>query len=213
MKILRNPSILLLMGMLVFLLETCSKSKTEAGENTTVKAENTAMANTPVQMDALMSTMGVQRFQKKIAAPDFELQNLDDKLVSLKDFRGKFVMLNFMATWCHWCRKEMPHLQKLHDRFKDKDFVIIAVFSDREGAKVVKPFIKKAGYTFTNNSGTYNSALLDPTDRVSSMYRVTGTPTTYLIDKNGKMIAVALGYRDWSQKEAIDLIENLINAK
>ncbi|GBD93427.1 thiol-disulfide oxidoreductase ResA [bacterium BMS3Abin05] len=213
MKILRNPSILLLAGILVFVLETCSKSKTEASGNTPVKTENTVVAKKPAQMNALMNTLGIQRFQKTIIAPDFELKNLDGKLVSLKDYRGKFVLLNFMATWCHWCRKEMPHLQKLHDQFKDKDFVIIAVFSDREGVKVVKPFIKKSGYTFTNNSGTYNSALLDPTGRVTSMYRVTGTPTTYFIDKNGKTIGAAIGYRDWSQKDAIDLIGNFINAK
>ncbi len=213
MKFLRNSSLLLLTGLLVFSFETCSKPKTDVDENTTANAMNTDMANTSVQMDTLMSIMGIQQFQNKIDAPDFELKNLDGESVSLKDFRGKFVMLNFMATWCHWCRKEMPHLQKLHDLFKDKDFVIVAVYSDREGVSVVKPFIENSGYTFTNNSGAYNSGLLDPTGRVTSMYRVTGTPTTYLIDKKGTMIGTAVGYRDWSQKEAIELIENLINAK
>jgi len=213
MKFFRNNLILLFTGILVFLLVGCSKSDTDIDSKTTVKTENISINDTPVKLDTLMNIMGVQRFQPKIAAPDFELINLDDKLVSLKDFRGKFIMLNFMATWCHWCRKEMPHLQKLHDRFKDNDFIIMAVFSDREGGKVVKPFIKKSGYTFTKNSGLSNSGLLDPTGRVTNMYRVTGTPTTYLIDKNGKIIGGAVGYRDWSKKEAIDLIENLINSK
>lgn len=242
MKILKNLSIISLIGILAFLLTTCSKPKTQtvsktqaasetqvvskaqvasgtqvtpeaqAAKTAIVKAKSTSKVNTSENINTLMRAMGIQRFQEKVVAPDFKLKNLNGKMVSLKDYRGKFVLLNFMATWCMWCRKEMPHLQKLHNRFKNKDFAIIAVFSDREGAQAVKPFIKKTGYTFTENSGTYNSGLLDPTGRVTSMYRVTGTPTTYLIDKNGNAFAIARGYRDWSKKESFALIENLINS-
>ncbi len=199
------------MGILVFSLTACSNQKTKAQKTTTVKETSPSSVNHSVNMNALMRTIGIQQLKKKAVAPNFKLKNLNGKMVSLKDFRGKFILLNFMATWCMWCRKEMPHLQKLHERFKDKDFVIIAVFSDREGVRAVKPFIKKSGYTFTENSGTYNSALLDPTGKVTNLYRVTGTPTTYLIDKSGNEIAVAQGYRDWSKKESFTLIENLIN--
>ncbi len=236
MKILKNISIISLIGILAFLLTTCSKPKTQtvsktqavskaqvtsktqtapevqAAKAAIVKAKSTLRVNTPENINALMRAMGVQQFQKKVVAPDFKLKNLNGKIVSLKDYRGKFILLNFMATWCMWCRKEMPHLQKLHNKFKDKDFAIIAVFSDREGAQAVKPFIKKSGYTFTENAGTYNSGLLDPTGRVTTMYRVTGTPTTYLIDKNGNAFAIARDYRDWSKKESFTLIENLINS-
>jgi len=197
--------------MLVFVLAACSNQKTKTPKAATVKETSTVSVNPSENINALMRTLGIQRFKEKVVAPNFKLKNLNGKTVSLKDFRGKFILLNFMATWCMWCRKEMPHLQKLHNRFKDKDFVIIAVFSDREGIKVVKPFIKKSGYTFTENSGTYNSALLDPTGGVTSQYRVTGTPTTYLIDKNGNAFAVAQGYRDWSVKESFTLIQNLIS--
>ncbi len=199
------------MGILVFLLAACSNQKTKAQKPATVKETSTSNVSPSGNMNALMRTMGIQRFKEKVVAPNFTLKNLNGKSVSLKDFRGKFILLNFMATWCMWCRKEMPHLQKLHNLFKDKNLVIIAVFSDREGERAVKPFIKKSGYTFTENSGTYNSALLDPTGRVTSQYRVTGTPTTYLIDKSGNAFGVAQGYRDWSTKEAFTLIENLTN--
>ncbi|HED08985.1 MAG TPA: TlpA family protein disulfide reductase [Ignavibacteria bacterium] len=212
MKTLKNLSIISFIGMLVLLLTACSKPETQVTKTATVKVKNTSKVDVPEDISTLMRAMGIQQFQEKVVAPDFKLTNLKDKEVSLKDFRGKFVLLNFMATWCHWCRKEMPHLQKLHDKFKDKDFIIMAVYSDREGAKAVKPFIKKSGYTFTENSGTYNSGLLDPTGRVTNMYRVTGTPTTYLINKNGDAIGVAQGYRDWSKKESFTLIEKLINS-
>ena len=112
--------------MLVFTLTACSNQKTKAPKTTTVKETSTSSVNPSENIDTLMRAMEVQQFQKKVVAPNFELKNLNGKTVSLKDFRGKFILLNFMATWCMWCRKEMPHLQKLHDRFKDKDFVIIA---------------------------------------------------------------------------------------
>lgn len=212
MKTLKNLSIISFIGMLVLLLTACSKPETQVTKTATVKVKNTSKVDVPEDISTLMRAMGIQQFQEKVVAPDFKLTNLKDKEISLKDFRGKFVLLNFMATWCHWCRKEMPHLQKLHDQFKDEDFIIMAVYSDREGAKAVKPFIKKSGYTFTENSGIYNSGLLDPTGRVTNMYRVTGTPTTYLINKNGDAIGVAQGYRDWSKKESFTLIEKLINS-
>ncbi len=212
MRTLKNLSIISLIGILVFLLTTCSKPETQDTKTATVKVKNTSKVVISEDIKTLMRVMGVQQFEEIIVAPDFKLTNLNEKEVSLKDYRGKFVLLNFMATWCHWCRKEMPHLQKLHDQFKNKDFIIMAVYSDREGAQTVKPFIKKSGYTFTENSGTYNSGLLDPTGRVTNMYRVTGTPTTYLIDKSGNEIGVAQGYRDWSKKESFTLIEKLINS-
>jgi len=211
MKTLKSIIKLSLLGILVFMSTACSNQKTKTQKATTVKEISTSSVNPAENINVLMRTLGIQRFKEKAVAPNFKLKNLNGKMVSLKDFRGKFILLNFMATWCMWCRKEMPHLQKLHERFKDKNFVIIAVFSDREGERAVKPFIKNSGYTFTENSGTYNSALLDPTGGVTSQYRVTGTPTTYLIDKNGNAFAIAQGYRDWSNKESFTLIKNLIN--
>jgi peroxiredoxin len=212
MRTLKKLSIILFIGVPVLLLTACSQPETQVTKTATVKVKNTSKVVISEDIKILMRAMGVQQFEEKIVAPDFKLTNLNDKEVSLKDYRGKFVLLNFMATWCHWCRKEMPHLQKLHDRFKDKDFIIMAVYSDREGAQAVKPFIKKSGYTFTENSDTYNSGLLDPTGRVTNMYGVTGTPTTYLIDKSGNAIGVAQGYRDWSKKESFTLIDKLINS-
>lgn len=157
------------------------------------------------EVDELMASLGITSLPEGKIAQDFTLKDLNGKEISLSDYRGKIVLLNFMATWCHWCRKEMPHLQKLYDQFKDKGFVIVSVFSDREGAKVVVPFIEESGYTFSVSSG-----LLDPTGKVTSMYRVTGTPTSYLIDRKGKIIGWEVGYREWFSKDARNLIERLL---
>jgi len=99
----------------------------------------------------------------------------------------------------------MPHLQQLYEKFRDREFAIVVVFLDREGASAVAPFMKEFGYTFAIGSG-----LLDPTGKVGYLYGVTGTPTTLLIDRTGKVIAWGLGYRNWFSQAAIDLIENLL---
>lgn len=157
------------------------------------------------ELDTLMQSMGIQRFKAELEAPNFVLKNLEGNTVALDDFRGKVVFMSFMATWCHWCRKEMPHIQKLYERFKDDDFVILTLFGDREGVRVVKPFMKKSGFTFTKNTG-----LLDNTGRVTSLYAVRGTPTTYLIGKDGNAIGRAVGYREWASKDAFELIAGLL---
>lgn len=153
----------------------------------------------------LISKVGMAMLLKPDEAPDFVLKNLNGKDVKLSDFRSKIVLLNFMDTGCHWCRKEMPHLQELYDKFGDSDLAIVVVFQDRKGTKAVAPFIKKTGYTFAISSG-----LLDPTGEVGNLYSVTGTPTTLLLDRKGMVIAWGMGYRNWSSKASIALIAELL---
>lgn len=140
--------------------------------------------------------------QKPVQAPDFTLSALDGKKVSLKDFKGKAVFLNFWATWCPPCTIEMPSMESLHKRFKDKGLVVIAVNSEEDEKKVGK-FIKKKGYTFL--------VLLDRDGSVSSdSYRAIGFPTTYLIDRQGMVVGKAEGAREWDSKESFRLIEEIL---
>lgn len=140
--------------------------------------------------------------KKPIPAPDFTLNTLDGKKVSLKDFKGKVVFLNFWATWCPPCVVEMPSIEALHKRFKDKGLVIAAVDSEEDVQKVSK-FIKKKGYTFL--------VLLDSDGAVSSdTYRAIGFPTTYLIDRRGMVIGKAEGARAWDSEEIFRLIEEIL---
>ncbi len=135
-------------------------------------------------------------------APDFSLPDLQGRKVGLKQFRGKIVLLNFWATWCGPCKEEMPFLEILHKQFKEKDFAVLTVSVDYEGARPVQEFIRKQGYTFP--------VLLDPKSEVLDLFEVKGIPTTFLIDKNGKMIGRAIGPRDWKCQEAISLISVLL---
>lgn len=122
--------------------------------------------------------------EKGNIAPDFELETLDGETVSLSDFRGKRVMLNFWATWCPPCRAEMPDMQKFHE---NKDVVILAVnlTGERDSRKNVTEFVDDYGITFR--------ILMDEDLSVSYLYQIQPIPTSYLIDSNGVIHNKAFG--------------------
>ncbi|MFQ5835875.1 MAG: TlpA family protein disulfide reductase [bacterium] len=136
-----------------------------------------------------------------VKAPDFTLENLEGSQVSLKNFQGKVIFLNFWATWCGSCRYEMPTMEKLWQRFKEEDFVILAV-DLREGKKKVSSFMKEFGLTFP--------VLLDSRGEVANTYGVRAIPTTYLLDPEGRIVGGARGARNWASEDAFDLIEHLL---
>jgi thiol-disulfide isomerase/thioredoxin len=144
--------------------------------------------------------MGMAKLPEK-AAPDFTLSNLDEKQVSLRQYRGKVVFLNFWATWCIPCREEMPALEQLHQTFQRQDLIILAI-NLKEGAEQVKTFFQTRTFSFP--------ALLDQNGSVFRDYSVAGMPTTYLIGRDGKLLARGVGARDWTRPEGQELIRNLI---
>jgi len=96
----------------------------------------------------------------------------------------------------------MPSIEALHQRFKGKDFVVLTVAVDLEGAIPVEKFIAKQGYSFY--------VLIDSKSQILDLYRVEGIPMTFLIDKKGRILGRALGPRDWKSPEAISLFNQLI---
>ena len=119
-------------------------------------------------------------------APDFELKDSDGKRVKLSDFRGKIVFLDFWATWCGPCRGEIPHLKELAKNFGSRDdFVLLSVSLDTDAAKW-REFIRK-------EQMNWRHALDDKNwEGVASKYGVTGIPTTFLLDKDGKVLKTDL---------------------
>lgn len=118
-------------------------------------------------------------------APGFTLDSLSDgRVVSLSDFRGKPVVLNFWATWCGPCRQEMPIFESVWKEYKDKDVVFLGidVQDDDDNAR---GFLERTGITYTN--------LYDPSGKVSGMYGVAALPATFFIDANGKIKAKNYG--------------------
>lgn len=154
--------------------------------------------------DDLFFRMRVLKYKEPFSARNFEAINLKGgNSVQLNEFQGKVVMLNFWATWCGPCKREMGPMEVLYKRFKDRGFVILALSLDQGGAKVVQSFVEKKGLTFP--------ILMDPSGKIKSIYHVTSLPTTYLIDQKGRIIGKSLGPRDWGSEDAFSLIESLLD--
>jgi len=112
------------------------------------------------------------------------------------------VFLNFWATWCPDCRTEMASMEKLHTRFKSKNFVMVTI-NLKEPSERVKNFFDTYKLTFVG--------LLDPDGKITSKLAIRALPTTMVIDKNGKILGMALGSRPWNAKKSIALFEHLTN--
>jgi len=153
-------------------------------------------------MEDLFLKTKIQPMKDKKKAPEFSLEGLSGRRAELKQFKGKVVFLTFWATWCGPCKGEMPSIEALHQLFKKKDFVILSIAVDLEGAVPVEKFIAKQGYTFY--------VLVDPKGKTLDLYGVEGIPMTFLIDKKGRIIGKALGPRNWKSPEAISLLSQLI---
>ncbi len=153
-------------------------------------------------LESLYASVGIQRVTPPMKALHFTLKNLEGYEVSLKDFAGKVVFLNFWATWCGPCREEMPSMEKLWQRFREDDFVILAV-DLRESKGEVVSFMKEYGLTFP--------VLLDSKGEVGSMFGVRAIPTTYLLDFEGRIVGGAIGARNWESEDAFELIESLLS--
>jgi peroxiredoxin len=120
---------------------------------------------------------------------DFTLSDLQGKSWHLRELKGKVVLVNFWATWCPPCRKEMPDLQALYDKYKDQGFVVLSI-SDEEAAKV-SPFITERNISY--------SVLLDPGRKVSEAFVVEGIPKSFVYDREGKLVAQSIDMRTRSQ--------------
>ena len=111
-------------------------------------------------------------------AEDFNLTDLEGKSQSLSQYRGKIVLVNFWATWCKPCTTEMPAMQKIYDKLRDKGFVVLAVNELEDDAKV-REHIKQYGHTFP--------VLMDRDNTVANQFGVFGLPVSVFIDQEGRV--------------------------
>jgi peroxiredoxin len=125
----------------------------------------------------------------KRQSADFTLADLQGKSWHLQDLRGKVVLVNFWATWCPPCRKEMPDLNALYNKYRDQGFVVLAI-SDEDAAKVA-PFIAEHKISYP--------VLLDPGRKVNDIFVVEGIPKSFVYDRSGKLVAQSIDMRTRSQ--------------
>ncbi|WP_295128388.1 TlpA disulfide reductase family protein [uncultured Chitinophaga sp.] len=139
------------------------------------------------------------------AAPDFTQNDVNDQPVKLSDFRGKYILLDFWASWCGPCRQENPFVVKAFNQFKDKNFTVLSVSLDKAGHKEAwLKAIEQDGLS----AWTHVSDLKYWDNNVARMYGVRGVPTNYLIDPSGKIIAKNLRGEDLQKKLEEVIISN-----
>jgi peroxiredoxin len=131
---------------------------------------------------------------RKREHPDFTLKDLSGRTWTFSELRGKVVVVNFWATWCPPCRKEMPDLETLYGRFSSKGLVVLGI-SDEEAAKV-EPFIRERKVSFP--------VLLDPGRKVNEMFVVEGIPKSFVYDREGKLVAQSIDMR--TRKQFLEML-------
>jgi cytochrome c biogenesis protein CcmG, thiol:disulfide interchange protein DsbE len=146
----------------------------------------------------------LQPMKDSAPTPDFSLITPEGKKLSLKDFRGKVVLLNFWASWCVPCREEMPAMEKLYQDYRQKNFVVLAVaVKDRKQDAI--DFVKELKLSYP--------IALDPEAQVGTLYGAWGLPATYLIGPKGEGLARGWGPADWYSPASRKLIQDLVDGK
>ena len=170
--------LLLIIALIAIALTNFVKSKIEEGQKIETSSTQVSAAKG--------SGLGINQ-----TAPDFTLKTLDDKEVKLSDYRGKIVILNFWATWCPPCKEEIPQMEKYYKtQAKDEGVEILAVNltnSDKDKG-YIRDFVKSHEMTFP--------VLLDENGEVQKQYEIMTIPTTFFIDKNGKIQKKTIGPMD-----------------
>jgi len=161
----------------------------------TVESKAALVAETAGQTDADSPENATPKLQGKIA-PAFTLVDLDGKKVSLSDFKGHPVFVNFWATWCEPCKLEMPWLEDFSKKYKDQGLVMLGISTDDAGKDVVAKTAKKLGVTYP---------ILLKDDKVEDKYGLEYMPQSFYVDKTGKVLIATAGISDGQGgKDAIE---------
>ncbi|MEM5948499.1 TlpA disulfide reductase family protein [Spirochaetia bacterium 38H-sp] len=193
----------------VFLIFSCSSEdkNTDSQDNKSKVAEeiqdvlNITKVSKDTSLEDYLKNAGFATPDKPVKAPDFIVKALDGKDVSLSDYEGKVVFLNFWATWCPPCRMEMPWIETMVQKIKGHDVVFLAI-NVQEDKDTVKAFIEENNYTFP--------VLLDTSGTVSGIYGVSGIPTTYFIDKKGMVRGRLVGAHNWDSDPIYKIIKKAL---
>lgn len=132
----------------------------------------------------LISGSSQPTMQKGSPAPDFEISYSDGRKVRLSDLRGRPVLVNFWATWCPPCRAEVPEIQKAYEKYKASGFTVVAV-NVQESTSAVAKFMEEFGMTFT--------VAIDSSGAVGRLYRVSGIPASFFVDRSGIVREIIVG--------------------
>jgi len=137
-----------------------------------------------------------------LPAPAVSFVDLAGNPASLSEFNGKVVLVNLWATWCEPCLREMPSLERLQSRLGDK-IVVVAISEDRGGSKTVEPFVGKLGLKSVK-------IYLDPKSAVERAFKVQGLPTSFLIDREGRVLGRVEGAAEWDAPKLLGILKSFL---
>jgi thiol-disulfide isomerase/thioredoxin len=138
--------------------------------------------------------------------PDFEMTDETGKPLTFNRFKGKVVLFNLWATWCPPCMREMPDLNALQAEYKDDGFLVVPVASGRQGAEEPAQFLRRLGL---DELTTY----YDPASRFMRAFDLETLPTSFIIDRDGRLRGGVMGFLDWNSNKARKLIEAFLNER
>jgi peroxiredoxin len=156
-------------------------------EYVTISSSSKGLTRRSAALLALAAPFALRDAHAAVAAPDFTLRGIDGRNLRLAEQRGHVVMVNFWATWCGPCRVEMPHLNKIHDKYRSSGFMLLGVNVDEDTRNAVA-VADKLGVRFP--------VLPDADKRVSRQYDLSAMPSTVLIDRDGRVRYLHRGYQN-----------------
>ena len=140
---------------------------------------------------------------EKLPARDFSLKDMDEKTYQLADLRGKVVLINFWATWCPPCRKELPSMERLWQQFSKEDFMVLAINVGEDADTIF-------AFTGTLEPAPSFPILLDRDSAVLKAWPVRGLPTTFVLDREGRVVYRAVGGREFDNPELVAQLRGLL---
>ncbi len=154
------------------------------------------------ELTELLGKLNLSTYPRVTWPPEFQGQTIEGRTASLASQRGKVVLVNFWATWCQECRPEMPMFEQLHREFAAQGLSVIGV-NTREGTAAIRAYANELRLTFP--------LVLDQKGNIYAAYGVVGLPTTFLIGRDGRAVARAVGPREWNSAPARKLIQELLD--
>jgi cytochrome c biogenesis protein CcmG/thiol:disulfide interchange protein DsbE len=158
-------------------------------------------AATEPALAALLRPLDLVGYPARTTPPDFASVTPDGRPLALAGLRGRVVLVNFWASWCPACRPEMPVFERLHRELGPRGLAVVGV-NVREEADEIRRYAAELGLSFAH--------VLDPDGKIGARYGVVGIPTTFLIARDGRAVAFAVGPRDWESAPARRLFEVLL---
>ena len=159
------------------------------------------LAGFPATLADLLTAFDLAPYARHMRAPVFRATTTTDQPVALTALQGKVVLLNFWATWCAECRPELRGLEQVYHDLASRGLAVLGV-NAAEDLKVIQRYTRNLGVTFP--------LLLDPQQTISQLYGVAGVPTTFLLGRDGRTVALAVGARAWQSPAARRILDVLL---